>query len=193
MTIDTSNPSYKHGGAGRSEKHPLYNTWCGIIDRCYNPKSARFADYGGRGISLFAPWRHDFAAFAAYLGNRPKGCSLDRINNDLGYQPGNLRWASNLEQSRNRRNRRRWEWGGENLMLSEWVEVLEMDFDALRARLDTYQTLVSQTPEIYRTRVKGNKTEIYSRTNKRYLGSLPLSCDENDILEFLRVAGGRSE
>lgn len=183
----------KHGGATRKNKHPLYATWCSIIDRCYNPNAKRYSDYGGRGIGMCELWRHDFAAFAHAVGPRPAGHTLDRKDNNAGYFPWNMRWATAKEQSRNRRGRRTWEWAGETFMLSEWVDILEMDFDALRARLDTHRTLVSSEPEIYRLRVKGNRTEIYSRINKKYLGSLDRFCDENDVLNFLRVSGGRSD
>lgn len=180
------NPAYSHGHAMRGHSHPTYVIWTGIKYRTQNPKCKRYMDYGGRGIQLCEAWQ-DYWTFYTAVGDPPEGMSLDRIDNDGNYEPGNVRWASDKEQSRNRRNRRRWEWGGEDLMLSEWAEVLEMDFDALRQRLDSDGTLVSNRPEIYRTRLKGNKLEIYSALKKKYLGGLHPSADENDILEFLRT------
>lgn len=82
---------------------PMYVIWTAIIQRCTNPHHVRYADYGGRGITICPEWRHDFAAFYAYVGDRPPGLTLDRIDNNSGYQPGNLRWATYVEQRANRR------------------------------------------------------------------------------------------
>jgi hypothetical protein len=74
--------------------------------RCRNPNQARFADYGGRGITVCERWR-DFAAFVADVGMPPgPGYSLDRIDNDGNYEPGNVRWATSKEQARNSRRYR---------------------------------------------------------------------------------------
>lgn len=80
--------------------------WALILSRCENPDSARYRDYGGRGITVCERW-HDFDAFyadiARLLGPCPAGKTLDRINNDGGYEPGNVRWATSGEQMANRR------------------------------------------------------------------------------------------
>lgn len=86
--------------------HPSYHRWFNMIDRCDNPTHAAYPNYGGRGITVHSPW-HDVGTFLAYLdselGPCPKGRSLDRIDNDSNYEPGNLRWATRSEQSRNTR------------------------------------------------------------------------------------------
>lgn len=85
-----------------------YTSWVSMKQRCCNPQNPDFAEYGGRGITVCQAWKHSFDAFYADMGDRPKGCSLDRINNDLGYSPDNCRWADKWQQANNRRQRR---WG----------------------------------------------------------------------------------
>jgi hypothetical protein len=98
-------PGLKHG----LSYHPLYYTWLGILQRTTNPNNKRFKDYGGRGIKICDTWKNDPEAFITWildnLGDRPKGMSLDRVNNDGDYEPGNLRWATASEQNANRRPR----------------------------------------------------------------------------------------
>ena len=74
-----------------------------MIQRCTNERAANFKYYGGRGIRVCQQWRDSFEAFLADMGERPEGKTLDRINNDGNYEPGNCRWATWSEQRRNRR------------------------------------------------------------------------------------------
>lgn len=85
-------------------KTPEYRTWSGLVQRCTNPKNASWDDYGGRGIKVCDEWRHNFLAFWNYIGPRPSSHhSLDRINNDGNYEPGNVRWAPREVQASNKR------------------------------------------------------------------------------------------
>lgn len=89
-----------HGMAGI----PEYNAWCGMKMRCFNPKNDRFADYGGRGITVCERWRDSFEAFLEDMGMRPSPKhSIDRIDVDGNYEPGNVRWADGSTQTKNRR------------------------------------------------------------------------------------------
>lgn len=89
-------------------RHKLYNTWRGMKARCYNKNSVSFHNYGGRGIQVFHDWLSNPQAFIDYITNLPNYgldnfTSLDRIDNDGNYEPGNLRWATPYTQTRNSR------------------------------------------------------------------------------------------
>lgn len=96
-----------HGQASKRSRTVLYKTWAGMKRRCTNPNATGYENYGGRGIRVCDEWMHSFEAFAEHLGERPgPGYSIDRINNDGNYEPGNVRWATRAEQNRNKRKRK---------------------------------------------------------------------------------------
>lgn len=105
----------KHGHARRHGKgEPAgsgtveYLTWRRMKRRCYNEREHNYRHYGGRGISVCDRWRNSFENFLADMGQRPSSRhSLDRIDVDGNYEPSNCRWATHLEQARNKRKRPR--------------------------------------------------------------------------------------
>ena len=84
------------------KKHPLYDTWNAMKQRCYNPNNNDFHNYGGRGITVCQRWLDDFWNFVEDMGDRPDGHSIDRIENDQGYSPDNCKWSTSTEQVLNR-------------------------------------------------------------------------------------------
>lgn len=115
---------------------PEYRAWKAAIERCENPKCKYYKNYGGRGVAFCAEWRQSFTAFLAAVGPRPsRAHSLDRIKNELGYEPGNVRWATRREQNRNRRGLKMITWRGETLCLQEWSERVGISDHTIRTRL----------------------------------------------------------
>lgn len=112
-----------------------YRAWQSAKTRCYNPRYHNYRHYGARGIYMSDEWRNDFEAFLGAMGQCPDGFSLDRIDNDGPYAPGNCRWAEPKQQHRNTRANRRLMLNGEELTLSEWSERLRISKTTLHQRL----------------------------------------------------------
>lgn len=97
---------YRRHGLARGDRH-LLNTWKAMVARCTRVEFPSYKNYGARGIRIHEPWLDDPLAFATWLnenlGPRPEGQTLDRIDGDGHYEPGNLRWASRQLQAANRK------------------------------------------------------------------------------------------
>lgn len=106
MKDQTSTAHHVHGMSGTK----LYQIWRAIKKRCKNPNDKEYDIYGGRCITIFPEWEHDFQAFYDYVSSLQHfgeaGYTIDRINNDGNYEPDNIRFATLHEQAVNRRKRR---------------------------------------------------------------------------------------
>ena len=126
---------YKHGHAPHGKMSSTYRTWARMVQRCTNEDGPDYEDYGGRGIGICSRWMQ-FENFLLDMGEKPdSGVSLDRLDNNKGYGPGNCRWATGVQQARNRRNCRMLRFRGEVKNLSEWCEVLGLAYDRTKRRL----------------------------------------------------------
>jgi|SRR5262245_10309506 len=118
---------------GRSQGDRTYRAWRGMIGRCRYAKF--FRNYGSRGLKVCARWQHSFEAFLADMGECPPNGTLDRVDNNGHYEPGNCRWATQKQQMRNTRLNRMLFHRGEWRCASEWAEVLGMPKSTIFNRL----------------------------------------------------------
>ena len=126
----TSREHAKHGMHDSAE----YHTWEGMIQRCTNPNTIGWPNYGGRGISVCERWL-DFKNFYSDMGQKPKGYTIERIDNNGPYSPENCRWATTREQSLNQRRSTYFTIGGVTAHISEWGAKIGITPNLIRARL----------------------------------------------------------
>lgn len=123
----------KHGRS--SARNGTYGSWRAMKSRCSNPNDVSFPNYGCRGITVCDRWENDFCAFLEDLGERPVGTTIERIDNEGNYEPGNCRWATRREQMRNSRIARLVEVDGVIRTIAEWVRLAGIDRNMLNSRL----------------------------------------------------------
>lgn len=111
----------------------LYRVWGNIKQRCTNPNNPAYHNYGGRGITLCKRW-HKFENFLADLGAQPEGMTLDRINNDKGYAPNNVRWVTKAENTRNTRRCVMVEINGETRPINVWCREFGVPYVTFKQR-----------------------------------------------------------
>lgn len=117
--------------------NPEYRSWFNMKTRCLNPKSGKWERYGGRGITVCDRWRDSFQAFRDDVGSQPfPGATLERIDNDGNYEPGNVRWVDRKAQARNRTSTRAVELNGERMSMAEAAERAGISQATFGARLN---------------------------------------------------------
>jgi hypothetical protein len=121
----------KHGMSQTRE----YEAWSAMIQRCETATHPAYARYGGRGIRVCPEWRKSFKRFFSCVGLRPDGASLERKDNDRGYEPGNVHWATPKQQAHNRANSVVVQTPDGTMPLAEYAERLGITFGAAFMRL----------------------------------------------------------
>lgn len=123
--------------------HPLHGVWRKMVERCLSPSSPDYKNYGARGIAVCERWRMGegdlggLDCFAMDMGPRGfAGASIERRDNDAGYEPSNCYWADRTTQGRNKRNNRLVTMGGETLPVSAWAERLGLPYFTIMRRLN---------------------------------------------------------
>lgn len=125
-----------HGYARTKKASDEYQVWCAIKARCTNEKSIGYKNYGARGITIAPEWLSDFPAFFEHVGQRPSPQhSIDRIDNSIGYHPGNVRWATRGEQSRNTRRNVWLVVDGERRTIKDWGGQYGISAQSIAARI----------------------------------------------------------
>jgi hypothetical protein len=134
-----------------------YRAWGSLVQRCTNPNSRNWRNYGGRGITVCERWRNSFADFYKDMGPRPTPVhQIDRIDNDGNYEPGNCRWATRSENQDNRRNTIMLALNGELKSITEWCKELNISKSTVQYRLksgwEVERTLTTPPEDKYHSR-----------------------------------------
>lgn len=148
---------------------PEYRTWAGIIRRCTNPHDASFHRYGAMGITVCDEWRNSFSLFLDHMGEKPSLIhSIDRIRNEIGYIPGNCRWATPEQQSRNRACIKLYDFGGSKITLPEIAERVGIPVAEIRKRLWRkwdFQRAISQPMRARFPRISRAEKSVVNQSN----------------------------
>lgn len=118
-----------------------WKTWDAMKSRCGNPRNASYRSYGERGVTVCERWLRSFKAFLEDVGRKPDGMTLDRIDSNGNYEPGNVRWATPKQQSRNKRNNFLVAWHGSLVSAVEVGEQTGLPGQLIRDRLRSGWTI----------------------------------------------------
>lgn len=118
-----------------SSNTEIWNCWYDMVRRCHDTNNPRYADYGGRGITVCDRWRNDWTTFRDDMGERPAEMSIERKDNNGPYSPDNCRWATRSEQQRNRRDNVLLTFAGKTLTRIGWAEETGIGYETIKARM----------------------------------------------------------
>lgn len=118
---------------GMSAGKSIYRIWANIKSRCTNPNHPRYKDYGGRGITLCERWR-SFTCFYSDVGDHPIGLTLDRVDNNGGYEPNNVRWVTKADNNRNSRRCVMVELNGTSKPINVWCREFGVPYTTFKQR-----------------------------------------------------------
>lgn len=131
----TSKRSWKHGNAQTGKKTREYRSWQAMKTRCHPSNFKNAVWYSKRRIRVCHRWENSFALFLKDMGLCPKGCQLERLNNNKGYQPGNCAWKTGSENCNNKRNNRILILNGISKTVTQWAKFLSVPVQTLFSRL----------------------------------------------------------
>lgn len=127
--------SMTHGHRTGRKTSPTLKSYQHAKSRCTNPNDPKWGMYGGRGIAMCDRWVVSFSNFLADMGEAPEGMTIDRIDNDLGYNPDNCRWASMADQAKNKQQTVWVEYQGDRMCLKDYAEAIDMNYKSLHAKV----------------------------------------------------------
>lgn len=131
-------PRLTHG----KSKSVEYDLWINMKERCGNPQTESYPRYGALGITVCSEWQKSFESFFMHLGPRPSASlSIERIDNLKGYEPGNVKWGTAIEQANNKRNNRHFTHNGKTLTIAQWARKMSVPYMALFKRLQRGEDL----------------------------------------------------
>jgi hypothetical protein len=143
-SCSTTNQRTRHGHAKTNNLTPTFRSWLNMRSRCLSHSDSRYKDYGGRGITVCDRWKESFEAFLEDMGLRPsRGHSIERVDNNGHYDPGNCRWATRKEQQNNRKNTRFILLDGDRVALTDAARSLGVRKDTLRYYADKHQNTLT--------------------------------------------------
>ncbi len=183
-------PPKKHGHATRGANSKTYIVWGSILQRCCNPNAVGYSSYGGRGIGVCDRWLASFENFLEDMGEVPRGLTIERVDVNGDYEPGNCVWATTQEQSHNRRTNRWVILRGEHMLLTEALRELGASSSSLyylRAKGLSDQEVIEDL--VARPRQARGRTVVVAGTEMALSAALKLN-GMNPRTFFYRVSGG---
>jgi hypothetical protein len=129
--------NWKHGGSRTGRRERLNQIWQRMKQRCRDHNSSDYERYGGRGIRVCEEWKFDYSNFRSWALSHgyADNLTIDRIDNDGNYEPGNCRWISNSKQARNKSTNHPITYKDETKTLAEWSEITGLESSLIRYRL----------------------------------------------------------
>lgn len=159
----------KSGSVNRKHGHSrtaTHRTWLAMRSRCKNQNDTSYKYYGAMGIKVCASWMHDFESFYRDMGPRPfPSATIERINTNGNYEPGNCKWATQKDQQNNRSNNRIIEFKGKRLTISQWADAIGIPSYTIYNRLRLGWTDCDALLKPVR-RITKAKARLYEKKNK---------------------------
>ena len=145
--VDHPPAPYPRWFTHRATATPEYGVWKSMKSRCYRKKDAHYDRYGGRGITVYKPWRISFATWLAYMGQRPgPRYSIDRFpDNNGNYEPGNVRWATRKQQMQNISTNHWVTFRNRTMVISDWDREFGVSEGTVRRRIEKYGVEIALT------------------------------------------------